>query len=253
MTDYPDYTSLMQIVGSDIDVPISIDAATVTLDVDVVAQTVGDIAINVADSDIMIPIDVQGAYIMLPVDIQAQYVTLDVDIVAQTVGNISIDIAAQTIGNIDVNLAASAVTLNIDITAQTIGNLTIDLEAQSVGLYSYPEWAAKEGTDVDPHDSATAADRTLTNIVDYTVPTGKTLYVTHWGFSLEFAEGVFGRLSDYSDTTHDYKAVTGGYNGASMVLSKPVKIVAGHHCIIRCAHNHGSDAICTACFGGYLL
>ena len=73
--DYPDYTSLMQIIGS----------------------------------DIMVPIDIQGAYIMMPVDLQAQYITLEIDIVAQSVGNIGIDISAQTVGDITINFNAQSI------------------------------------------------------------------------------------------------------------------------------------------------
>ena len=79
MADYPDYTSLMQIIGS----------------------------------DIMVPIDIQGAYIMMPVDLQAQYITLEIDIVAQTVGNLAVDINAQTIENIDIELNAQSIGLYI--------------------------------------------------------------------------------------------------------------------------------------------
>ncbi|MBA7584912.1 hypothetical protein ES708_26878 [subsurface metagenome] len=63
MGDYPDYTELMQIIGS----------------------------------DIMIPMDIQAAYIMMPVDIQAQYVTLDINIKAKEV-TLTIDIEAQHVG-----------------------------------------------------------------------------------------------------------------------------------------------------------
>jgi len=88
MADYPDYTSLMQIIGS----------------------------------DIMVPIDIQAAYIMMPIDIQAQYVTLDIDIVAQSVGNIAIDIAAQSAGAISVDITAQTIAqLDINIDAQNVG------------------------------------------------------------------------------------------------------------------------------------
>ena len=86
--DYPDWTDLLQLVGS----------------------------------DIMVPIDIQASYVMLPVDIQAQYVTLEIDIVAQTVGNIAIDLAAQSIGNLAVDINAQTIgNLVIDIEAQSIG------------------------------------------------------------------------------------------------------------------------------------
>lgn len=62
-SDYPDYTDIMQIIGS----------------------------------DIMVPLDLQAAYIQMPVDIQAQYASLDINIKTQTV-TINIDINAQSVG-----------------------------------------------------------------------------------------------------------------------------------------------------------
>lgn len=109
MGDYPDHTTLMQVIGS----------------------------------DVMIPIDIQAGYIMVPIDIQAQYVTLEIDIVAQTVGNIAIDIAAQTVGNLAVNIAASAVTLNMNLQSSSITlnvnvtNATINV-AGSVSITGTP-------------------------------------------------------------------------------------------------------------------
>lgn len=86
--DYPDWTRLIQLIGS----------------------------------NIMMPIDIQGAYIMMPVDIQAQYVTLDIDIIAQTVGNIGIDIKAATVDKINVDITTQTIAnLTIDINAQHVG------------------------------------------------------------------------------------------------------------------------------------
>lgn len=86
--DYPDWTRLIQIIGS----------------------------------NIMVPLDLQAAYIMMPIDIQAQYVNLEVDIVAQTIGSIDVDIAAQTVGNIGIDIKANTLgNLVIDIEAQSIG------------------------------------------------------------------------------------------------------------------------------------
>ena len=86
--DYPDWTRLIQLIGS----------------------------------NIMMPIDMQASYIMMPVDIQAQYVTLDIDIVAQTVGNIGIDIKAATVGNIGIDIKANTLgNLVVDIEAQSVG------------------------------------------------------------------------------------------------------------------------------------
>ena len=84
--DYPDYTSLMQIIGSDIMVPIDVQGAYIQM-----------------------PVDIQGAYIMMPVDIQAQYATLDINIKAATVDKIAIDIKTATIGNLSIDLKAQSV------------------------------------------------------------------------------------------------------------------------------------------------
>ncbi|GAI97711.1 unnamed protein product, partial [marine sediment metagenome] len=62
MGDYPDYTDIMRLIGS----------------------------------DVMVPIDIQAAYLMMPVDIQAQWVTLDINIKAKEV-TLTIEIEAQTV------------------------------------------------------------------------------------------------------------------------------------------------------------
>jgi hypothetical protein len=86
--DYPDYTDIMQIIGS----------------------------------DIMIPIDLQAAYIMMPVDIQAQYLTLDIDIIAQSVGNLDVNIAAADIGTISIDISAQTIgDITVSIDAQSLG------------------------------------------------------------------------------------------------------------------------------------
>ena len=210
MGDYPDYTDLMQIIGSDIQVPI----------------------------------DIQGAFIQMPVDIQAQYITLDIDIVAQSVGNLTIDIAAQTIGNLAVNLAASAitlnvklaasaVTLNVDITAQTVGNLNFDIKAQSVGIYSQPEWAAKIGTDKNFKATAANIGFGSSGIGTYTVPTGKTLYLCGLSFAIRaYAEAngdlnQIGRAILENLTDAISLAELGGNGGNGVVFSKPIPVATG--------------------------
>lgn len=87
MADYPDHTMLTQILGTEITIPITISGATVTLDVDIVAQSVGNIDIDIAAQSVG----------NLAVNIAAAAVTLDVDVVAQTVGSITIDIEAQSV------------------------------------------------------------------------------------------------------------------------------------------------------------
>jgi len=215
-SDYPDYTELMQIIGS----------------------------------DIMVPMDIQAAYIMMPVDIQAQYITLDIDIVAQTIGNIAIDIAAQSVGNIAINLAASAITLdiniktsaitlNVDITAQTISELKIDIDAQHVGIFLQPDWQAEAGTDKNLEGHATIAAGGAEVVLDYTVTANKTFYICQFGFGIDESSALFCEVQEYYDATAYTRFISGGYPGNSLSLSKPVLIPAGHHLYAR-LHNVGA-------------
>lgn len=87
-SDYPDWTDLIHLVGT----------------------------------DIMLAIDIQGAYIMTPVDIQAQYLTLEIDIKAQSIEAIKVDITTQTLESINVDITAQTIgDILIDIDAQSIG------------------------------------------------------------------------------------------------------------------------------------
>lgn len=226
MGDYPDYTDIMQIIGSDIMVPMDIQAAY-----------------------IMMPIDLQAAYIQMPVDIQSQYVTLDIniktsealvnvdiaaqavgnigiDIKAQTVGNINVDIAAQTVGNLAVNIA-EAVTLNIDITAQTIADLKINIDAQNVGVYLQPEWSAKR-------DEDKVIRRVNDGYTDYPVPGTKTLYIGSLSFHLAASVGAdadknqIGAVELTDQTAGLIIASVGGNGGGAVTFATPLIIPGGH-------------------------
>ncbi|MBW2559547.1 MAG: hypothetical protein JRE40_01705 [Deltaproteobacteria bacterium] len=110
MPDYPDYTE-----------GVSIDAVTVeTLPIDVVAQTIGNIAVNIAASTVTL--DVKTApgekvevgivsSVQLDVNIAASAITLNVH--ETGTANVSVVSAVQ----LDVNIAASAITLNVKTAA----------------------------------------------------------------------------------------------------------------------------------------
>jgi len=228
MADYPDYTTLMQILGS----------------------------------DIMLPIDIQGAYIQMPVDIQGQYVTLDIDIVAQSVGNLTIDIAAQSLGNLDINIAASAVTLNVaiqssavtldvDITAQTIDNLKININAQDIGVYLQPEWSAKTGVDKNLTGVATISSGFLTTILEYTVTSGKTFYISTWGFNMLASAGIMAILTKVVDATETVIFCSGGQTGNAHSLNKPITVPGGGKVRVKCEQFTGGDVMVRASVGGY--
>lgn len=237
MPDYPDYTDAMQVIGS----------------------------------DIMIPMDIQGAYIMMPVDIQAQYLEyLDINIKAQTVGNILVDLKAQSVGNILVDIKAQSVgnlavniadavtidiniasitggvtfnigsvtgTVNVDITTQSIADFKINIDAQNVGVYLQPEWAALKILDKNFYAVNTVAAWEEYAKTDYEVTGGGDLYIcgvscvinpntnTDYDHQLHFRV----KVSDYSDTTEDVLVTFGGNGGGSVVLPKPIVIPDGHH------------------------
>lgn len=244
MGDYPDYTQLFQLVGS----------------------------------DIMVPIDIQGAYIMLPVDIQAQYATLEISIVAQTVEYLTIDIAAQSIGFLSINLAASAITLNINITSITggvtfnIGTVTgtvkVNLTAsaiildiniknitagvtfnignisgpfnifigtiQTVGIWMQPEWAAKDEKQKYFYLASALLTRHDLDWISYLVPAAKTLYITNFSGVAEarnaadadLQQNIWAKIED--ETAVEYLLDIGGNVGFTTSPPVPIKIPGGH-------------------------
>lgn len=228
MADYPDYQRLVRIVGSDITLTIEVDAVNVTLD------------INLVSADIMMPIDLQASYIMMPVDIQGQYITLEIDIVAQTVGNIEVDLVAQTVGNIEV-----------DIKAQTIGDITISIDAQNVGVYLQPDWQTLQGTDKNLTGLGSVALGTTLEVIDYTIPAGKTFYICQWGGGVINDASMYGILQYKHNTTYTTVAMNGGAMGCAQSFTKPVAVVTSDHIILKLLHWHTSDSTVIGVVGGY--
>lgn len=144
----PDWTQKadVNIIGQNIDVNIKIVGSTINLPVDIVAQTIGN----------------------LGVDIKAQTLSdLKVDIVAQTVENIKVDIVAQSVGN-----------LKVDIAAQSISEIKINISAQSVGISIQSEWQVQEGNLKNLFGTLLdVASGSGGYVINYTVPSGKTLYI----------------------------------------------------------------------------
>lgn len=120
--DYPDWTDLVQLVGT----------------------------------DIMLPIDIQGAYIMMPIDIQAQYIDLDVAITADNIEAIMIALTAEEMGDIKIDIKTQSIEhFEIEINAQNVA-MYIGAEWGSLknkdkilgchgadktfGAYAYVEW-----------------------------------------------------------------------------------------------------------------
>jgi hypothetical protein len=213
--------------------------------------------INVFGSDIQIPIDVQGSYIQMPIDIQGQYITLEIDIVAQTIGNIKMDIAAQTIGNLAINIAAVSVgNLNVNISAQSV-TVNMDVKAQSVAVKSQAEWSPQAGQ--QKYVTGSGLNRASGSGVaaDYSVPSGKTLYITHMGYSVngyaaadrDKQQHARCHLSNYS--TGVGLAYIGGDGGNGISFPTPIKIPENQvvRMLVVNMANHNCDIY--LCWGGY--
>jgi len=162
------------------------------------------------------------------------------------------DIIAQTIGNLAVNIAAQTLTaLGINIKAQDLAQLIISIAAQTIGVYLQPEWAAKTGIDKDFHADADNVASGSGISLNYTVPAGKTLYITHvTGVcrAYDLANGDLNQIGyiDLREATVPRKLISlGGNGGAGISLAKPIVFtqnqqlfcfminVSNHSCTLR--------------------
>ncbi|OGO08505.1 MAG: hypothetical protein A2Y61_03980 [Chloroflexi bacterium RBG_13_60_13] len=84
MGDYPDWTRLFYLTGTDITIPISIDAVTVILPISIDAVTV-TLDINIVASDITMPVSIEASTVTLDVSISAATVTIDINFSDQSV------------------------------------------------------------------------------------------------------------------------------------------------------------------------
>jgi len=84
MSDYPDWTRLFYLTGTDIVIPISIDAATVTLPVSIDAATV-TIDVALVASDVTLPVSIDAATVTLDVNLTAATATIDINFSDQSV------------------------------------------------------------------------------------------------------------------------------------------------------------------------
>jgi len=123
-----------------------------------------------------------------PVDIIAQSLaTVAIDIAAQTLATLGVNIKAQDLANLKVDVAAQTLSeLGVNITAQDLAELVIKIAAQSVGVYVERDWAATQDEDKSLTGTAKVYDTSSEDVVSYTVPAGKTLYIDDISFSIDF-------------------------------------------------------------------
>jgi len=84
MADFPDWTRLFQLAGTEITIPINIEASDVTLPVSIDAATV-TLNIKVVDSSIQLPVSIQSSSVTMYVSIRSSVVTIDMNFTDQSV------------------------------------------------------------------------------------------------------------------------------------------------------------------------
>ena len=82
--DYPDWTRLFHLVGTDITIPINIEASAVTLDVNLVASAV-TIDVNIIAAAVTLPVSIDAATVTLDVNLTAATATIDINFSDQSV------------------------------------------------------------------------------------------------------------------------------------------------------------------------
>ena len=189
--DHPDGVSPISISRADIKAPVDIQKQTINVKIDIVAQTLAKVEINIASSSVTLDINIAAA---------AAAVTLNVNVKSQT-------------ANINVNVAASAATVTVSVT----GTANISITAQTMAVYSKLDWEVKEGNQKYLYGTDTlAALHTVSTLVQYTVPSGKTLYV-------------YG-LSFYAIASAEADANKGQYVGCYFKIAGSVAIPLGGNC-----------------------
>jgi hypothetical protein len=82
--DYPDWTRLFYLTGVAINIPINIVASEVTLPVSIASATV-TIDVNLVASDVTMPVSIDAATVTLDVVLTAAEVTIDINFTDQSV------------------------------------------------------------------------------------------------------------------------------------------------------------------------
>jgi hypothetical protein len=132
-----------------------------------------------------------------------------------------------------------------------------DYEGSKQKVYLTPEWAAKEATDKNFVSAiASGGFGTGTGVV-YTVPAGKTLYITQFSFrctALNVADGDSNQMCESyikDNTTGAILWKQGGNGGSGMTFSKPQVIASGHQVGFYVGSFANHDTVYDICGGGY--
>ncbi len=223
MADFPDWVSLFRLQGTEVTVPIDIQAVTVTVPISIQSQ-VANLNVNLAASAVTLNVNIAASAVTLNVSVQnasinvaitASSVTLNVNLTSSSitlnvsVQNASINVSitgssvtlntnianftsatdvdiriASQVGNVAVNIAASAVTLNMNLSSSSI-TLNISVTAQTVAIQHSGQWAGTQNTRWSVQGTASVANDNSAQIITRTVPAGKTGFVSGISFEMQ--------------------------------------------------------------------
>ena len=82
--DYPDWTRLFHLVGTDITIPINIEASAVTLPISIDAATI-TLDVNLVATEVTMPVSIDAAAVTIDVNLTASTVTIDINFSDQSV------------------------------------------------------------------------------------------------------------------------------------------------------------------------
>ena len=187
----------------------------------------GDYAKALADALAATTLNVSlaGDVVIANVNISACAVVLNMNISSQSAFNLNVNIAAQ-----------GAFNMNVNIATQT-ADITIDIHAQHIGINLIGDWSAQQSTDVNVRATGTIPTVGYGISAIYTVPGGKTLYVTTVACAT-LNLGDNNPRACYlvvNDNTAGWQLLeTGGNFGVSVILDKPIRIPTGHALSVTC-------------------
>ncbi len=251
--DHPDGIRAISVSRADIKAPVDIQKQTINVEIDIVAQTLAKIQINIASSSITLNINIAAAAagVTLNVNLKSQTANINVNIAASA-ATVNVNISSQT-ANINVNIAASVATITVSVT----GTAQVNIYAQSIGMYLKPDWEAKENHDKGFHIANTSIAYGESSYVSYTVTAGKTLYLTHMGFSIvaaasaDYDHHLVGECYIYNHTASKLLARVGGNGGNSSSFPQPIVIDAGEEFQGSIGSYAGVTCRMSAAFWGY--
>jgi len=118
--------------------------------------------------------------------------------------------------------------------------------------YLEPQWAAKTGYDTVQGGCAVfASSGSLETVVEYVVPTGKTLMIYDWSGVIYTGDGqIYGDLYNWTDEVT--MARSGGARGFSQSFFKPLLVTEGKTIRLRLRQDTGAAQTICGHFGGSL-